>query len=165
MSFTLHTGSWALQAEKLLLPVTNNMLSCTEGKMPYKFGLVLGEQASCFCCHRAGFVPVSEPGCMALSVPQVFHGSRHRSKQWFAWQGIQSCHLACSAVTVTLSAWMVLTPVPHAQWRLLRQAGKGSAHRRCIQWAALLAWESDLGRTSPLTRRVGKAKQTGKKKT
>lgn len=40
------------------------------------------EQASFSRCHGVGLIRVSEPGCTALSVPQVFHGSTGWSKQW-----------------------------------------------------------------------------------
>lgn len=149
MPFTIHTGFWALEAEKLLSLLPYSIFYFIKGKISYGAGKLL-------LLPRSGGHP-----CEWACLYGTFWASG------FSWQPRQEPAVtgsACQAVMVTFSGWMVVIPVPCALWTFLRQAGIGSAQRQCIYYAAWFAWESGLGRAQPLTRRAGKAKQTRKKK-
>lgn len=61
ISFTLHTGSWALQAEKLHSRVLNNILSCIEGKIQNKFSVGLQSGQASHVATEWGSFPWAWP--------------------------------------------------------------------------------------------------------
>lgn len=156
MPFTLHTDSWALQAGKLLSGAEQYW---RKDPLQIRSGLV--EQASFSCCHSCG-VHSSEWAWL--------YGTFCFSSfsWWHTLEQAVTClagHLVVPLGTLSNDSNSFWLAGAYAYPSAPGSVETSETQRRCIQCAVLFAWESDLGRTWPLTRRVGKAKLTRNKLT